>query len=523
MSQVVQAGSINTSSLLAPGVIVQILPPSQSIINGVPSDIMGVVGSAQWGLKNTPVICGSMNEYVRNFGAPLNVLHDMGTHVYAASLTGATNFTCVRVTDGTDVAASKPILDITTPTGVAGMTATAIYTGVLGNSIQLTISAGSAPGSYKVLVALPSNLSAGRVPEEFNNITGSGATLWANIVSAINTGQSSVRGPSQLIRATIGTGILAPAAATYTLTGGLNGGVVTSANLIGVDVSPRTGMYALRGSQASVGMLADLYDAATYADQDAFSISEGIFMHLVGPAGQTLAAAKTAKDTAGLDNYDSKFLVGDWVYLFDSFNGLTRMISPQGFACGRKVSLAANQSALNKPIRGIIGTQTTMTGGSYSNPDVVFACENGLDFIYNPSPGGKYYSLQTGQNTSSETLTRMDNYTTLTNYLAYSIAGGVGGFIGRLQTPTVRDEAKSTLLSFLSNLFSAGFIGDVNYPNDFARACSVILNASNNPSEAVAAGYMQADVQVVDYAVIRNFIVNLQNGQVSLQSSTPTP
>jgi hypothetical protein len=464
-----------------------------------------------------------MNEYVRNFGAPQNVLHDMGTHVYAASLVGATNFTCVRVTDGTDVAASKAILDVTTPTPVTGMTATAIYTGTLGNSVQITIGTGSAVGSYKVIVALPANLSAGLIPEEFNNITGSGATLWANIVAAINTGQSGIRGPSQLIRATIGTATLVPAAATYTLTGGTNGGIVTSANLIGVDTNPRTGMYALRGSQASCAMIADLYDTATYADQDAFSVSEGIFMHITGPASQTLADAKTAKDTAGLDNYDSKFLVGDWVYLFDSFNGLTRMISPQGFACGRKVSLAANQSALNKEIRGIVGTQTTMTGGAYSNADVVFACENGLDFIYNPSPGGKYYSLQTGQNTSSDPLTRMDAYTTLTNYLAYSIAGGIGIYIGQLQNPTVRAAAKATLLSFLSNLFQQGFIGDVNFPNEFSKACSVILDDSNNPSASVAAGYMQADIQVVDYSIIRNFIVNLQNGQVSLQSATPTP
>lgn len=523
MALVVQSGSVNTSSLLAPGVIVQIQPPSQSPINGVPSDKMGNVGSAQWGVKNTPVICGGMNEYVRNFGFPQNVLHDMGTHVYAASLAGATSFVCVRVTDGTDAAASKAILDATTPTGVTGMTATAIYTGTLGNSISVTIGAGSAANSYKVLVALSSNLSAGRVPEEFNNITGSGATLWANIVSAINGGQSAVRGPSELIRATIGTGTLAPASATYTLTGGLNGGVVTSSNLIGVDTATRTGMYALRGSQASVGMLADLSDTATYADQDAFSISEGIFMHLTGPASQTLAQAKTAIDTAGIDNYDSKFLVGDWTYLYDPYSGLTRMISPQGFACGRKVSLAANQSALNKPIRGIVGTQTTMTGGSYSNADVVFACANGLDFISNPSAGGRYFSLQTGQNTSSDTLTRMDSYTTLTNYLAYSIAGGIGGYIGQLQSPTVRESAKGTLLSFLSNLFNAGFIGDVNYPNDFGKACSVVLNSSNNPSEAVALGYMQADIQVVDYSVIRNFIVNLQNGQVALQNSTPTP
>ena len=522
MGIVVQSGSINTQSLLAPNVIVQIQPPSVLAINGVPSNIIGVVGSAQWGLKNSPVIVGNMNEYAQNFGFPQPILHDMGTAVFAATLNLASSFICVRVTDGTDTAAAVPIVDVTTPTHVTGFTATGIYTGTLGNSINVTVSAGSALNTFRVTVSLPSNLSAGLTPEIFDNIPGTGLPLWQNIVNAINMGQSGVRGPSNLIIATIGTATAAPALASYTLVGGTNGGIVTTANLIGTDVSPRTGMYTLRGTQSSVAMLTDLSDSASYAEQVSFGISEGVFIHLVGPPGQTLSAAKTAKDTIGIDNYDAKFLIGDWCYILDTFNGgITRLISPQGFACGRKSNLAANRSALNKPILGIVGTQTTQSGGSYSNPDIVFLCDNGMDVIYNPSPGGNYFSLQTGQNTSSNILIRMDAYTTLTNYLAYSIAGALGGYIGQLQTPTIRNNAKSSLYNFLYGLFQQGFIGDVNFPNEFSKAVSIVLNDTNNPETSVALGYMQADIQIVDYSVIRNFIVNLQNGQPSLQSTIP--
>ena len=71
------------------------------------------------------------------------------------------------------------------------------------------------------------------------------------------------------------------------------------------------------------------------------------------------------------------------------------------------------------------------------------------------------------------------------------------------------------------NLFNAGMIGDVNFPNDATKAFKITLDATNNSSLSVQEGYMIADIQVVDYAVIRVFLVNLQNGQVSLQSVTP--
>lgn len=519
MTQVVQAGTVNPQSLLAPGGIVNILPPSQTQINGVASNILGEVGTATWGKKNTAVICGNMNEYVRNFGLPVARKYDLGTGVYAASLNFANNFRCVRVTDGTDAAASKAILDTAPATG---MTATAIYTGTLGNSVSVTIGAGSAQNTKRISVSLPNNLSAGRTPEIFDNIAGTGLALWQAMVDAINLGQSGIRGPSELIVATVGISTVAPANATYTLTGGLDGATtITAAVMVGSDTAPRTGMYALRGSQCSVAMLNDMDDTTSYSAQIAFAISEGIFMHIVGPAGQTLAQAKTAKDAAGIDNYDVKFLVGDWCYIFDTYSGLTRLISPQGFACGRRVNLLPSESALNKQILGVVGTQTTKSGGMYTNADIIFACDNGLDVIYNPSPGGNYFSLQTGQNTSSNQSIRMDDYTTLTNYIAYSIAYAIGLYMGLLQNPSVRASAKATLTTFFINLYNLGLIGDVNFPNQATKAFSILLDATNNPSNRVSQGYMQADIQVVNYSVIRNFIVNLQNGQPSLVSTVP--
>jgi uncharacterized protein len=86
---IVQQGSINTTALIVPGLYVQIVPPQALNLNGVPSNIIGVVGTAQWGPKNTPVIVGSMQEYATNFGAIQNRLNDMGTPVAIAVQQGA--------------------------------------------------------------------------------------------------------------------------------------------------------------------------------------------------------------------------------------------------------------------------------------------------------------------------------------------------------------------------------------------------------------------------------------------------
>ncbi len=65
-----------------------------------------MVGTASWGPVGQPVIVATMADYARNFGPLLARKYDMGTHVATAVQQGAANFRCVRVTDGTDTAAS---------------------------------------------------------------------------------------------------------------------------------------------------------------------------------------------------------------------------------------------------------------------------------------------------------------------------------------------------------------------------------------------------------------------------------
>lgn len=97
-------GALNTTALIVPDLYVQIVPPQTLLLNGVPTDIAGIVGSASWGPVNEPVIIGSMADYALNFGPVMPRIFDMGTAVAVAVQQGAGNFRCVRVTDGTDTA-----------------------------------------------------------------------------------------------------------------------------------------------------------------------------------------------------------------------------------------------------------------------------------------------------------------------------------------------------------------------------------------------------------------------------------
>lgn len=660
------SGTTNLAALTVPNLYVQIVPPNP-LLNGVPTDVIGIVGTASWGQLNAPVVVGNIQEQVALFGTPQPVRYDLGTAMYAASLQGASNFRCVRVSDGTDTAATGTLIDdLVVP--LVGANLTAFYTGATGNTINATIGTGSAVGSYKLSVYIQ-----GGIPEVYDNILGGvGNAFWKNLIDAVNLGQSVQRGPSQLVIATLPTGIggftinnpgsysviptvsvadgvgatfqvamagntatpnaggtgyvvndtivltggthtvpvtltvdavaaggvvtassvtvggsytvlpsnpvsqattsgvgtgatfdldwgivsinvltagsgyeetsvvtisdtggadvtlflgsiSAPKLTTTTLLGGTNGSDVTSTQMIGNDaVSPRTGMYALRNN-VSGGMffLADTSDSTKWTLQNEFAAEEGTYcIGTIDPGFQdNIAGARALLVNAGIDSYSFSLAMGDWVQINDPFNGLTRFISPQAFKAGKLANLLPSDSSLNKQLTGIIATQKTLESRAYSTADLSQIRTGRIEVITNPIPSGPLFGCRLGINTSSNPLTQTDNYPRMVNFIAQTILNGMGQFIGQGQTPTLRSQAKATLLAFFQNLFQLGMIGDVNNAGDFSKACSIVLDASNNPPNRVALGYMQSDIAVVLFSITQYFIVNLNAEQGSLSSA----
>lgn len=504
-----QAGALNPTANNVPDLYVQIQQPSVQPMNGLPTNIAGIVGSASWGLKNAPVTVSDAADYVKKFGPLMNRKFDAGTAVAAAALQGASNFRVVRVTDGTDTAASASI-------GGDVLLFTAKYSGSLGNQLQVSQSAGSAAGTIKLTVSLP-----GYLPEAFDNIAPDGAGKFAAAIeTAINQGVNALRGPSALVVATVGATAEPNAfsVGTVTLSGGTDGQPASEAALVGTDIGQRTGMYALRGSGVSVAMLADVTDASTFTTQAAFGLSEGVYMIATGPAGETIDAAVATKATAGLDSYAAKLMFGDWIYWYDPVNKATRLVSPQAFVLGRLANLSPEQSSLNKQLYGIVGTQRSMQESVYSTAELSQLVQAGIDVITNPCPGGAFFGVRIGHNTSSNPITNGDNYTRMTNFLAFTLNAGMGRFVGKVQTPTVRAQAKGTLTSFLSNMEEASMIGNVNG----GPAFSVQLDDKNNPMSRVALGYMQADVRVTYLSIVEKFLVNLEGSQSTVVRQSTT-
>jgi uncharacterized protein len=503
---IVQQGSINTTALVVPDLYVQIVPPQNLILNGVPTNVVGVVGTASWGPVGQPVILATMADYAQNFGPIIARKYDAGTQIATAVQQGAQNFRCVRVTDGTD-AAAQAIVPGTT------VSFTALYTGSLGNQVSLTLGPGSQSNTWRLTVWL-----VGVQPEVYDNIGGAGAPFWAALAAAVNQGQGPQRGPSQLIVASAGGATATPIAFSMMLgasSAGSDGATGVGSNqLVGLDIPPRSGMYALRGQGCGIALLADCDDATQWTLEAEFGLQEGIYMILTGPAGDSIQNAVAVKQQAGLDSYSAKLMFGDWLWWSDAVNATVRLVSPQGFVAGRLANLSPEQSSLNKQLYGVIGSQKSGNPGSgqstsYSAADLAVLLAAGIDVICNPQPGGSFWGVRGGHNSSSNPATNGDNYTRVTNYIAETLSAGMGQYVGQVINSDLFLRIRATQLSFLQNMLGQGILGST----DGSLPFSVICDTSNNPASRTGLGYVQSDAQVQYQAINEKFIVNLEGGQ----------
>ena len=338
-------------------------------------------------------------------------------------------------------------------------------------------------------------------------------SVWPNLVNAVNNGLSQIRGPSQIVIASIGTSTALPNLTnTYTLAGGTDGALgVNDQTLVGVDGLTRTGMYALRKSGVQVGNLVDCQTPTTWSAQLAFGLQEGIYFHTANPPGTSITTSANNLASTGADGYGINCLVGDWSYWQDNTNGVQRMLSPATFTSAKQASTSPQNSILNSPILGIIGTQRSLQNLPYSNAEIGQVSQGRLEVLTLGAPAGSIFSCRTGQNCSSNAGTNGDNYTRMTNYIAFTVASAYGYVPGKVQTIDLRRNTKGSMDAYFANLQTNNMIGNVNAPT--APAWSVQIDANNNPFSQVALGYMVATLKVTYLSIVRYFLVNIQGGQ----------
>jgi hypothetical protein len=338
-------------------------------------------------------------------------------------------------------------------------------------------------------------------------------SVWLALVNAVNNGQTGLRGPSQNVIATLGTSPNAPnITSTYTLSGGSDGVAgVTDTTLLGADGLVRSGMYSLRKSGAQVGNLIDCQSSTTWSAQLAFGLQEGIYFHGANPPGTSITNSAAALASAGVDGYGFMCLVGDWAYYNDTVNGVQRMLSPATFTSAKQAATSPEQSILNESIAGITATQSSQQNLTYSDAQIAQCATSRLDVLTLGAPAGSIFACRTGQNASSNKATNGDNYTRMTNYIAFTIASAFGYVPGKVQTINLRRNVKGAMDAFFANLQSNNMIGNVNAPTQ--PGWSVQIDANNNPISQVALGYMVATVTVVYLSIVRYFLVNIEGGQ----------
>lgn len=635
---VFQDGQVNLAALTVPQVYIDIIPPTPQLL-GLPTNIEGLVGVGSWGPLNALIPISKPVDAAVNIGPPVIRNYDMSSYVSAASqVGGAIGFFCVRVSDGTDLAATATVQSAITLSGK--------YTGILGNKINFSIQNGSAANSWMSVVSFP-----GVFPEQINNIAGptpasgtvtfsnnpsaadtltiagtqitfvasgatgnqvnigsslavtlsnlltllqgssdinlvkctygmsgsvltvyanqftnsgaqagtggnslalaksssvitlSGATLtggvgtwqtfWTNLAAAINSG-NAFGGPSRFVVATALTSTVAPILSSpVTLSGGTDGASgVTDATLIGQDINPRKGMYVLRNSNVDCFTLCDLSTTSYYSSIASFAISETCFAIFASPSGDTVSNCLATILNSGVDTSWFKYILGDWTTFSDNINA-PRLINPSAFGIGIYGNLSPQQSALNKPLLGVVATQRSSLQQTYSDTELSIINTGRIDVILPPStsPGGFYFSFATGRNASSNTAANGDEYTRMTNFLARAAQSkAAGSFIGQLQSIQPNDQtrakAKALFDGFSAQLASPQVGLGINGQGMIDTPWSVVCDLSNNPPNLQALGYLFLYWQVRYLNVIRYFVVKFQGGgnvTVSVQNTPPSP
>lgn len=396
-----------------------------------------------------------------------------------------------------------------------GAVLTARHSGIKGNEINVSLQAGSQSDTCTVVIT-PFD---GAGPSEiFADLPTTASTFWVALVNAINMGQSSSRPPSQwVVGSDASVSAVAPLFGTFLLAGGTDGrSGVTAGDLLGSETGGEdagaSGIYCLGNDldfPASVCWLAGVTDASVYPALASFAINNNTFALGTFAAAQTVAQVVASKLSYGIADYHFGY-VYQWVYLFDTFNNITRLCPPLAVAGGSIATLAPEQSPFNKKVQSVIGTERNnpYSGNTrFSNAELAQLAKTGIMLLSNPIPGFRAFGFRNGYNSvGNKQPTSVVEYSRLTNFLVQSNGQVLGQFEGRLQgqgpNDPLRAEVSATLNQFYGALKAQGRIDDF----------SVICNNTNNSPASIAQHVLRISESVRYLASVLTIFAQIQGG-----------
>ena len=287
-----------------------------------------------------------------------------------------------------------------------GGTISGIFTGILGNQMQVKVATGTQPSTFNVTLIPPVGLS-----ETYPNIPS--ATFWASLQTAINSGMSTYRGKSLCGKMTGATpAVGAPATGTYTLSGGTDGraGVTTSILVGSETATPQTGLFALSAVSPAVGIswIVGCNDLSAPSTILSFTQSAGPSHLFPLATGTSSASAVSSWQGTGVAD-PSIWPLKDYVDFFDTANNVTRRVSPCAYVGGTWATLGPQQSPGNKQVAMCSGTERNdpVNGNiPYTTSEVAMLEATGIGFISNPIPRGRMFGIRHGQTSSSNPVTQ---------------------------------------------------------------------------------------------------------------------
>lgn len=216
MPVIVPPGQFNPASLSADDLYISILNPP-GYIQGVATDVFGTVGTASWGPVNIPVHMGSPFDALSNWGpvgpAALTDQYDMATDLAIAFGQSASQASLegwgVRVTDGTDTAASAAVAGAATSAASVATLAGSITNGDTGTLIFTSSALAGSPISVVANVVTADTLTT--IAEKFvlainANVVLAAAGIYATSLAAvISIYQPTTLSPQMTLTRTAGS------------------------------------------------------------------------------------------------------------------------------------------------------------------------------------------------------------------------------------------------------------------------------------------------------------------------------
>lgn len=514
MQFIFDEGNQNIAGFTAPGGYVQLMnAPIQAGNN--PSNAIAFLGTGSFGPVNKPMgpfgdiasaafALGQFNVTAWQ-SDPYDVMRSVTQALGEAQNPGSLNIWVGRISDGTDAPAQLVLVDITSGTPLTGMTIPVKWTGVGGNTIKCTISAGGITNSFNVVFS--GTWSGQSYSESYPNIQGSASgpsTFWANLKTAIENGTQSGP-PSQILGSiTLGSNsALNPAVGTFSFSGGTDGrSGVTSSTFFGSDVpGNRQGIYAMRGLPIVPSFIycSGLTDSTKFPNLQAFITSEIMRTVVPVPTGTATLAAVGLRGTNGIS--DKRFCYAkDYVYWTDPISGQTIFTDPVPIMIARAASLSPEMSVINEQVYTVVSTEHPEP---YPADEIGLLQSNGFWVITNPCPGGQYWGIGAASTTASNPVQQPVEYSRLQDYIGILFASVMGQFVGKKQGPTdpdpTRAACKNAIDAKMSQLAAASII--VSFSSE--------VDSTLNPAASVQAGFMTGNLDYTPYSNIKFSILNL--------------